>query len=251
MRFKLWNRTLCWCLFCGFVCNGVVVMVVPCSGSSRTDHVADATGLKGDDLKEFEAQMDHLRISDRELLAGKDVSAGQAKRMTTKELVMQTLRLRLFVFSMLYPDSTAGMYRAAQCSNSMAELLSRRDFAKGFIRAYSRFDANPKTNPKLDDYGGALAVYAMDTILDYPPLQGKLVGHEKEILLAVCMKHWELEKINVSYPKGQEPYGGFILEIERVQRLARRVFPNALINSVNSPDKVDPAIKELQRLCSH
>ena len=237
-------------LICTVACTGAILIGLVSAGYSKTDQVAAATGLKGGDLRDFEFQMNSLRTYDREIYGKHDVSAEVARRMTTKDLIMQTSRLDLWLLPVLYDNPNIGIYRASRCSNSMAELLDRQDFYPAFLQDYSSFNPSPKTNPHFKDEGGLFGTSWMLSLLDYPPLQSQSAGHEKQILLTLCKKYREIQKVNASYPKGLSPYGDSCFPLDTAERLARGAFPNALINSVNSPDKVEPAIKQLERLGS-
>ena len=219
-------------------------------GSLQRDEAAEVSGLTGKDLVGFKANMDEVRVYDKQMFGAKDVSAEEAQRMTTKELITQTNKLDLIILSVLYDNPNIGIYRASRCSNSMAELLGRKDFTAAFLQAYSSFDPNPKTNSHFKDQGGLFATDWMLVLQNYPSLQNQTAGHEKEILSALCKKCREMQKVNASYPKGQAPYGPIPFALGPAQRFAKKVFPNARILSVHSDKDIELGIQELERLCS-
>lgn len=219
--------------------------------SLQKNEAAEVSGLTGKELTEFKANMDGLRVTDKQLPYSKnDVSAEEAKRMTTKQLITQTSRLDIIIISSLYDNPDIGIYRASHCSNSMAELLTRKDFTVAFLQAYSSFDPNPKTNPHFEEEGGLFATDWMLLLQNYPLLRSQSEGHEKEILLALCKKYREEQKVNASYPKGQAPYPPTPFPLEPAQRFARKVLPNARILSVHSVKDVELGVQDLERLCS-
>ena len=233
------------------VCVALSLIGFAARASGQKDEAAQVSGLTGKELVGFKANMDEVRVYDKKLFDSKDVSAEEARRMTTKDLITQTSRLGLILLLVLYPDDPKiGMYRASRCSNSMAELLGRKDFTPAFLQAYSSFDPNPKTHPNFEAEGGLFATGWMLVLQDYPPLQSQSAGHEKEILSALCKKYREMQKVNASYPKGQDPYGPGCFELGPAQRLAKKVFPTARILSVRSSKDVEPSVQELERLCS-
>ena len=216
------------------------------------DEAAQVTDLRGKDLAQFKATMDSLQVTDKKMWAKGDVSAEEAKRMTTKALIMQTCRQNLWLLLSLYPGSPeVALYRASRCSNSLAELLGRKDFAPAFLQAYSAFDANPKTNPHFKDEGGPFGMGWILALQGYPVLQSQLAGREKEILLALCRKYREVKKVNVSYPKGQHIYSTTFFGLDTAQFFAKKLFPKVHIVSVNpfSEKDVEQAAQELERLC--
>ena len=232
------------------MCIALAALAFASRGSCQKDEAAQVSGLTGKELVAFKANMEEVRVYDRKIYGSKDVSAEEAKRMTTKELITQTSRLNLILLLMLYPnDPKIGMYRASRCSNSMAELLGRKDFTQAFLQAYSSSDPNPKTHPHFEAEGGLFATGWMLALLDYPPLQSQSARHEKEILSALCKKYREMQKINASYPKGQDPYGPGCFELEPAQQLAKKVFPKARILSVHSEMDMKMGVQELERLC--
>ena len=238
------------CYVMSVVCIALAALGFVSRGSCQKDEGAQVSGLTGKNLVAFKANMDKVRVYDEKIFGSKDVSAEEAKRMTTKELIMQTSRLNLIILTMLYPDDPKiGMYRAFRCSNSVAELLVRKDFTPAFLQAYSSFDLNPKAHPHFEAEGGLFATGWMLSLQDYPPLQSQSAGHEKEILQALCKKYREMQKVNASYPKGQDPYGPGCFELGPAQQFAKKVFPNARILSVHSEKDMKIGIKELERLC--
>jgi hypothetical protein len=176
-------------------------------GRCHNDESAEVSGLSGEKLTDFNTNMDEVRVYDKQIYGSKDVSADEAKRMTTRDLIMRTTRLKLYLLAMLYDNPNIGLYRASRCSNSMAELLGRKDFTAAFLQAYSSFDPNPKINPHFEEDSGLFATSWMLLLQNYPPLQSQSKGHEKEILSALCKKYREMQKVNASYPKGRGPYG--------------------------------------------
>ena len=218
--------------------------------SGPQDEAAQVSGLTGKELAAFKANMDEVRVTDKQLPGSeKDVSAEQAKRMTTKELIAQTGRQKLIVLSMLHENPNIGLYRASRCSNSVAELLGRKDLTAAFLQAYSSFDPDPKAHPHFEDEGGVFALGWMLLLADYPPLQSRSAGHEKEVLSALCRKYREMQKANASYPEGQSPYGPGCFALDTAQRLARKVFPKARILSVRTQGDVELGVRELEQLC--
>jgi len=226
-------------------------------GISQKDEAAEASGLIGKDLVAFKANMDEVRVYDKQIFGSKDVSAEEARRMTTRGLITQTSRLKLYLLLILHPDlPKIAMYRASRCSNSMAELLGRKDFTAAFLQAYSSFDPNPKTHSHFQEEGGLFATGWMLALQDHPRLRSQSAGHEKEILAVLCKDYRKCQKVNASYPKGQAPYGPTPFPLEQAQRFARRVFPHARIFSVRlnrGPAEfvrdVKLGIKELEQLC--
>src|SRR5665213_1703232 len=92
-------------LYIGAILTGLVS-----AGYSKTDQAAAATGLKCADLTDFESQMDSLSVTDRKIFGSKDVSAEVAKHMSTKDLIMQTTKLDLWLLSSLYDNPNIGIY---------------------------------------------------------------------------------------------------------------------------------------------
>ena len=178
--------------------------------------------------------MDEVRVYDKQIYSAKGVSAEEAKRMTTKELIAQTGRQNLFILAMLYDEPNIGLYRASRCSNAMAELLTRKDFTPAFLQAYSSFDPNPKTHPHFKDEGGLFATDWMLVLQNDLSLQSQSAGHEKEILSALCRKCREMQKVNASYPEGQAPYQPMPFALGPAQRFAKKAFPWARILSVHT-----------------
>jgi hypothetical protein len=234
-------------VFFGLLTTGFVMSKESC----QQDEAAEISGATGKDLSDFKANMDEVRAYDKKIYGSKDVSAEAAKRMTTRELIMQTTKLDLWLLVTLYPDNPKiAMYRASRCSNSMVELLRRKDFYPAFIQAYSSFNPNPKTNPRFKDEGGLFGTGWMLSLLTDTPLRSQSIGHEKEILSALCKQYREMQKVNASYPKGQEPYPSICFALAPAQQFAKKVFPNARILSVKSEKDVEPGVRELERLCS-
>jgi len=232
------------------VCIALAGIGFAARAGGQKDEAAQVSGFAGKELVDFKANMDEVRVYDRKSHdSKKDVSAEEAKRMTTKELIAQTGRQNLFILSILHDNPNIGLYRASRCSNSMAELLGRKDFTPAFLQAYSSFDPNPKTNPHFEAEGGLFATGWMLLLQNYPTLQSQSAGHEKEILRALCKKYREMQKVNASYPKGQSPYGPNCFELGSAQRFAKKVFPNARILSVHSVKDLKLAVRELERLC--
>ena len=232
------------------VCIALSAIGFAAGASGQKDEAAQVSGLTGKELVDFKTNMDEVRVYDKQIFGSKDVSAEEAKRITTKELITQTSRLNLILLTMLYPDDPKiGMYRASRCSNSMAELLGRKDFTAAFLQAYSSFDPNPKTHPHFEAEGGLFATGWMLSLQAYPPLQSQSVGHEKEILSALCKKYREMQKVNASYPKGQDPYGPGCFALGDAQWYAKKVFPKARILSVHTDKDVRIGVRELERLC--
>ena len=231
------------------VCIALAVTGFVSRGSCQRDEAARVSGSTGKELADFKANMDEVRVYDKKIYGSKDVSAEEARRMTTKELITQTSRLNLFLLSILYDDPDIGLYRASRCSNSMAELLSRKDFTPAFLQAYSSFDPNPKIHPHFEAEGGLFATGWMLLLQNYAPLQSQSAGHEKEILRALCKKYREMQKVNASYPKGKDPYGPGCFALGPAQRFARKVFPKARILSVHTEKDIEPGVRELERLC--
>jgi hypothetical protein len=220
--------------------------------SSQVDEAAQVTDLRARDLAQFKATIDSLQATDKKIWGTGDVSAEKARSMTTEELVMQTCRQNLWLLLSLYPDSpNVALYRASRCSNSLTELLRRKDFAPAFLKAYSSFDANPKTNPHYKDEGGPFGMGWILALQGYPVLKSQLEGHEKEVLLALCEKYREVKTVNASYPKGEHIYSNTFLGFDTAQFYAKKVFPKARIVSVNpfSDKEVERAAQELERLC--
>lgn len=175
--------------------------------------------------------------------------------MTTKELIRQTCQQKLFILMMLYPDNPeTALYRASRASNSLAELLRRKDFAPAFLQAYSSFDVNPKTNPHFEEESGYFATNWMLSLLNFPALRNQLNGHEKEVLSAVCRKYREIQKVNDSYPRGKAPYSEGSFPLDPAKEFAKKVFPKARIQSwrpTSGKDlnkQMEPAIQELEEL---
>ena len=232
------------------MCIALSAIGFAAGASGQKDEAAQVSGLTGKELADFKANMDEVRVYDKKIYGSKDVSAEEAGRMTTRELITQTSQLNLILLLMLYPDDPKiGMYRASRCSNSMAELLGRKDFTAAFLQAYSAFNPNPKTHPHFEAEGGLFATGWMLSLQGYPPLQGQSAGHEKEILSAIYKKYREMQKVNASYPKGRDPYGPGCFALGDAQRYAKKVFPKARILSVHSDKDVRVGVQELERLC--
>ena len=231
------------------VCIALIAIGSVARASGQNDEAAQVSGFTGKGLVGFKANMDEVRVYDKKIYGSKDVSAEEAKRMTTRELITQTSRLNLFLLTVLYDDPNIGMYRASRCSNSMAELLSRKDFTPAFLQAYSSFDPNPKIHPHFEAEGGLFATGWMLLLQNYPPLQSQSSGHEKEILSTLCKKYREMQKVNASYPKGQDPYGPNCFALGPAQRYAKKVFPKARILSVHTEKDAKIGVQELERLC--
>lgn len=232
------------------MCIALSAIGFAAGASGQKDEAAQVSGLTGKELADFKANMDEVRVYDKKIYGSKDVSAEEAGRMTTRELITQTSQLNLILLLMLYPDDPKiGMYRASRCSNSMAELLGRKDFTAAFLQAYSAFNPNPKAHPHFEAEGGLFATGWMLSLQGYPPLQGQSAGHEKEILSAVYKKYQEMQKVNASYPKGRDPYGPGCFALGDAQRYAKKVFPKARILSVHSDKDVRVGVQELERLC--
>ncbi|MES2460295.1 MAG: hypothetical protein V4671_06910 [Armatimonadota bacterium] len=218
------------------------------------NEAAQVSGLKGKELTEFKANMDSLQVTDKEMWSTGDVSSEKARSMTTEELIMQTCRQKLWLILSLYPGSPkVALYRVSRCSNSLTELLSRKDFAPAFLKAYSSFDANPKTNPYYEAMGGPFGLGWILALQGYSALKNQMAGHEKEILLVLCKKYREVKKVNASYPKGQHVYSTTFVGLGTAQNYAKDLFPKARILSIRlETDKsMEPAVKELEKLCGY
>ena len=193
------------------LCIALLSVGFAAKGRGQQDEAAQVSGLTGKDLAEFRANMDEVRV---------------------------------------YEDNpNIGLYCASRCSNSMAELLTRKDFTPAFLEAYSSFDPNPKTHPHFKDEGGLLATDWVLLLQNHPSLQSQSAGHEKEILSALYRKCREMQKVNVSYPKGQAPYQPMPFALGPAQRFAKKAFPRARILSVHTDRDVQLGVQELERLC--
>jgi hypothetical protein len=186
-----------------------LVMVPIASGAGQSkpvDPVTQATGLKGADLRDFKRNMKEVGPYDRESAARIDITPAQARSASTPELVLDFIRSSEWVVMTLYEDPNIGLYRASLSSPSLAELLKRKDYAEGLIKAYATFDVDPRRNPNWNRDNGVLALGIMEGLITYKPMFPKFKGHEKQLLTALCDRYWAIKRANMSYPKKERPY---------------------------------------------
>jgi len=243
-----------------------VVSVLACIANpgvqAQHDALAEATGYSGEDLKDVRRELVEVLPFDKEAASRMDISVQKAKALPTAELIRAFVKSGTWVTILLYDDTNLGVYRLSQASPSLSELLSRKDFATGILKAYSTFNVDPKSSPEFTKENGVMTLKILEYLMAYRPVFSGFKGREKEILRAMCRQYWAMKRVNKGYAEKDRPYPecpiwasfGYVLEQQMGLSLPAGMRIDPVTKSVYTakpmPANLDEIVKHFEAISS-
>lgn len=169
-------------------------------------------GTAKDEQSELKKMLDEILPYDRENFARFDLPREDLDRATSAQLSRHFADSPMYAVFGLYDNVNVGIYRVAQASATIQELLARDDMVDGIVEYYQEANQEimSRQSESLPRHDRPLSngLMALDELLMYPDIFERTRGHERRILKVLKERYEAMTAANARHIQltGEELY---------------------------------------------